>query len=296
MILKRLALVFALVIACATPAFAQKTEAVRPALFVARDADSALYLFGTVHIRRAGTPWGGPRAQAALAEADEVWTEIEMDAGADADAQRLVASLGMAAPDQPLSSWLNAEENARLAALAERLGAPMAMLEPMQPWFAAITLSVLPMMQAGYDPSAGVDRGVDAAADAAGKRRRALETVGEQLGFMANLSDEAQRQMLLDAIDESEGGPAQIESMISAWSRGDVSALARLVVTDTRKNYPELYDVLFVRRNNRWMDVLMAELDGAGVDFVAVGAGHVVGDDGLVAQLRARGVRVERVE
>jgi uncharacterized protein YbaP (TraB family) len=63
-----------------------------------------------------------------------------------------------------------------------------------------------------------------------------------------------------------------------------------------REEYPELYDGLFARRNAAWIEMLLNELDGAGVDFVAVGAGHLLGEDGLVAQLRARGVRVERVE
>jgi uncharacterized protein YbaP (TraB family) len=56
-----------------------------------------------------------------------------------------------------------------------------------------------------------------------------------------------------------------------------------------------MYETLFVQRNAAWMDTLMAELEGSGVDFVAVGAGHLLGEHGLVAQLRARGVRVERV-
>jgi uncharacterized protein YbaP (TraB family) len=294
--MKRFAIACALALLSAAPALARDSETFRPALFVARDADSEIYLYGTVHVRRPGTPWGGPRAQAALARAGEVWTEIEISPEAEARVQGVIMSMAMAPPDRPLSSWLNAEQNARLARVAQQLGAPVSMLEGMQPWFAGITLSVMPMMRAGYDPDAGVDRGVDAAADAAGIASRSFETMEQQLGFMAGLSDEAQRQMLLDAIDEAGKGTAEFDRLSAAWARGDLGAIETMVVDDTRREYPELYEALIAQRNRAWIDVLMREMDGAGVDFVAVGAGHIVGDDGLVAQLRAHGIHVERVE
>lgn len=279
---------------CATPAVAQTP--VRPALFVVRDADSAIYLFGTVHVRRPGSDWGGPAAQAALAESDEVWTEIDIDPDAAARSQATIMRLGMAQADQPLSRRLSEAENRRLNMLLARLSVPRAMIEPMQPWFAAVTLSIIPMVQAGYDPNAGVDQMIDAAAEAAGKRMRSFETLEQQLNFLAGLSEEAQREMLLDAIDQGDKGAAAFDGMSAAWEQGDLATLEALVVEDTRKNYPELYGVLIRGRNDAWMEVLMRELDGAGVDFIAVGAGHIVGRDGLVAQFRARGFDVERVE
>jgi uncharacterized protein YbaP (TraB family) len=152
------------------------------------------------------------------------------------------------------------------------------------------------MVQAGYDPDAGVDQMIDTAAEAAGKRMRSFETLEQQLNFMAELSAEAQHEMLLEAIDQGDKGAAELDSMSAAWESGDVNTLEALVVEDTRKNYPELYGVLIRARNDAWMEVLRRELDGAGVDFIAVGAGHIVGRDGLVAQFRARGFTVERVE
>lgn len=292
--MRRFLFSFVLALFCAAPAFAQSP--VRPALFVVRDADSAIYLFGTVHVRRPGSHWGGPAAQAALAESDEVWTEIDIDPDAATHSQATIMRLGMAPANQPLSTRLNAAENRRLDALLAQLRVPRAMIEPMQPWFAGITLSIIPMVQSGYDPNAGVDQAIDSAAEAAGKRMRSFETLEQQLNFMAGLSAEAQREMLLDAIDQGGKGAEEFDGMSVAWETGDLDALEALVVEDTRKNYPELYGVLIKGRNDAWMDVLTQELNGAGVDFIAVGAGHIVGRDGLVAQFRARGFRVERVE
>ncbi len=266
-----------------------------PALFVARDADSTLYLYGTIHLRRAGDPWGSAAVDAALGASEEIWTELEMTPENDARVQQLALQMGMAPAGRGLSTWLSPEEAERLSQTAQRLGLQPQALEPMQPWLAGLTLTILPMVQAGYDPNAGVDRAIDAFGDAHGKHMRAFETPEQQLGFFAGLSPDVQRQMLLEAIDEAEKGPAVLDELSAAWERGEIDMLERLLNDDLRAEYPEVYAALISQRNAAWIATLTAELQGSGVDFVAVGAAHLVGDDGLVAQLRARGVRVERV-
>jgi hypothetical protein len=265
-----------------------------PALYVARDADSTMYLYGTIHLRKQGDPWGAPEVEAALAQADEIWTELEISPEVEARGQQLTMQYGLSR-ERPLSSWLSAEENQRLAATAQGLGLQAQALEPMRPWLAGLTLSIVPAMRAGYDPQAGVDRAVDAFGDANGKRMRAFETMEEQLGFFANLSDDLQRQMLLEAIDEAGRSVEVFDTMSAVWERGDLGVLETMMNDQMREEYPEVFEVLMTRRNNAWMTTLMQELEGSGVDFIAVGAGHLVGDVGLIEQLRARGVRVERV-
>ncbi|MEZ5996653.1 MAG: TraB/GumN family protein [Hyphomonadaceae bacterium] len=274
---------------------AQTHVSAAPALYAVRDDDSTMYLYGTVHVRPRGADWGDARVREALDESEEIWTELIISPAEDARTQTLAQQLGRAEPGRPLSSWLTPEEMERLNAATDRLGLPRGALEGYKPWIAALTLTVLPLTQAGYDPQSGVDRAVDAYGDAAGKTMRALETPEQQLGFLAGLSPDLQREMLDEAIDQSGDVVAMVDAMSAAWERGDDAALAQAVIEDTRSKYPELYQTLFVDRNNAWMQVLTRELEGAGVDFVAVGAGHIVGPEGLAAQMRARGYRVERV-
>lgn len=267
------------------PAFA-------PALFAVRDADSTIYLYGTIHLRRPGGDWGGENAKAALASAEEVWTEMPLGPETDAEVQRLVFANGFS-PDRPLSSRLTAEEFARFEQVTQGLGVPAANLDAMRPWLAALTLAMLPMVQAGYDPDHGIDEAINTAAG--DKGRRAFETAEQQMGFFANMSEETQMQMLRDAMDEAAKGVEMLDQMSASWERGDMDALERLLVDEFKVEAPEAYDVIFTQRNVAWTTELMRELEGSGVDFVAVGAGHLVGEDGLVAMLRARGVSVERV-
>ncbi|GIK50525.1 MAG: TraB/GumN family protein [Hyphomonadaceae bacterium] len=281
--------------ACAT-APQEQQFAPNPALFVARDADSTMYLFGTLHIRRPGAPWGGARAQAGLAEAEEVWTEMPISPETDQQAQRLAIQYGAAEPGRPLSSYFSAEENARIAEAAQRLGLQAQALEPMKPWLAGLTLSIMPMLQAGYDPQQGADRLIDAYADEHGKIQRAFETAEQQIRMLAGFSEEVQREMVLQTLDEVEAGGALMDAMAAAWETGDLATLERLVVSDMKAEYPDFYRGLLADRNDAWVEVLDRELQGAGVDFVAVGAAHMLGEDGVIAQLRALGYSVERVE
>ncbi len=296
--MKMLVGMFAALLALSLTSCAQAPAAeggITPLLYAVRDRDSTMYLYGTVHVRPRGADWGNARVRAAIDESSEVWTELLMTPETDAQTQVLALQLGTAPAGQPLSSWLTPEENASLNAVTTRLGLPQGALEPYRPWLAALTLTVVPLVQAGFDPASGVDRSIDAYSDNAGKTMRALETVEQQLGFFGGLTPELQREMLQEAIAESEQVGTMITEMSTAWERGDEQKLAQAVIDDTRDDYPELYQTLFVTRNNAWMTELTREMEGAGVDFIAVGAGHIVGSDGLVAQFRARGYRVERV-
>lgn len=286
-------IVFSLASCAQAPA--RQEGAIAPSLYVVRDRDSTMYLYGTVHVRPRGADWGDARVRAALDDSAEIWTELLMNPEADQQTQALAMQLGAAEPERPLSSWLTPEENTSLSAVTTRLGMPTGALEPYKPWLAALTLTIVPLLQAGYDPASGVDRSIDAYGDAAGKTMRALETAEQQLTFFANLGPDVQREMLREAIAESENVAGMIGEMSAAWERGDDRALESAVIEDTRTQYPELYQMLFVDRNNAWMEQLTREMEGAGVDFVAVGAGHIIGHDGLVAQFRARGYRVQRV-
>lgn len=280
--------------ACASAApETPEAPAFAPALFVARDADSTIYLYGTIHLRRPGGDWAGENTKAALAEADELWTEMLIGPESDAIVRQIVQSRGFS-PEQPLSSRMSAEEYARFAEVSQSLGVPAASLDQMRPWLASLTISLLPMMQAGYDPEAGVDAAVNNAAGA-GVRRRAFETAEQQIGFFADLDDVAQLQLLHEAVANASEGAGALDELSIAWERGDLATLERVVIDEFQAEAPDVYEIIFVRRNHVWVETLMGELAGSGVDFVAVGAGHMLGDDGLVALLRARGVTVERV-
>ncbi|MCX7360160.1 MAG: TraB/GumN family protein [Alphaproteobacteria bacterium] len=297
MVTRRLlaSLALSLLAACVSTPRTSDTTGAAPALFVARDADSTLYLYGTIHLRRAGDAWGGAHVERALAESQEVWTEVGLDPASEARAQAEAMRLGFSA-DDALANHLTTDDQLRLSTLAQGLGIPPQALDRMRPWMAALTLSLVPIVRAGYDPGGGVDRAVVAWAREHDKTLRAFETPEEQVHIFSGFGEDVQLAMLRSALDGAEESVDAATNLSAAWDRGDIRALEELAVTDARVNYPLMYQAIYATRNNAWISVLSHEMDGAGVDFVAVGAGHLYGPDGLIAQLRARGILVERVQ
>jgi uncharacterized protein YbaP (TraB family) len=264
-----------------------------PALWVVRDEDSTLYLFGTVHVLRPNTLWRWAAIETAFDSADRVVLEIS-NPDDQAAIVPLIQQHGLS-PDRPLSSLLNAEERARLDAAAQTMGASGAALDPMRPWLAALTLSVAPLTKAGYDPQSGVELVLKARAEAAGKPVGGFETIDEQVRILAGFPEADQLAFLRSTLEDFETATTDLDRLVEAWSNGDVRAIDRLGVQPMRRADRAVYEALLVRRNTNWADQIQTMLDGSGTVFIAVGAAHLAGSDSVESILGRRGVAVERI-
>ena len=286
---RRFALVLVAVLAVgASPALAE------PALWAIKDKDSTIYLFGTVHVLKPTTQWRSPRIAKAFQDADDVVMEIEQPED-QASTRALMLKYGV---DQtaPLSTKLKPESYAKLQAAAQGMGFPPQALEPMRPWLAALTVSLTPLLKAGYDPESGVEKLLTAQAKAAGKPISAFETMEQQVRFFADMTPVQETQLLESTLDEIDEGPAKIDALVAAWAAGDQAELKRQMVDEMQNDYPDIYKLLLVDRNQDWANQLKTKLAGSGVSFVAVGAGHLTGPDSLQVQLAKLGIKAERVE
>jgi len=263
-----------------------------PALWVVRDEDSTLYLFGTVHVLRPTTAWGSPRVDAAFDSADQIWLEIS-NPDDQAALLPLIREYGVS-PDRPLSSLLNAEEMVALNAAAAAAEMPDGQIDVLRPWFAGLALSVAPLVKAGYDPASGVEMILKARAEAAGKPIQGLETIDKQVRILAGMPEPDQLAFLRSLLESWEDATVEIDRMVDAWAAGDVGVLNEIAVEEMRTETPELYQALLVRRNVDWADQIQTMLEGSGTVFIAVGAAHLVGDDSVQEILEDRGVTVTR--
>jgi uncharacterized protein YbaP (TraB family) len=282
---KKIAVTFALFLAVASA----KAE---PAMWVIKDADSTIYLIGTMHLLKHDTEWNAEKVKKAVHESTELWLEVA-DLDNDAALAPLMMKLGLD-PAHPLSSKLNEEQRKKLEKIAGAYGFPLASLEPMRPWLAALMLAVGPIMKAGYDPKAGVERMLSAQAKAEGDKIRGFETAEEQLQIMAGLSEPEQIAFLTSVFDDLENGIDLVDKLAKAWIDGDLATITRLSVDDIKKEAPTVYEKFIVRRNIAWSEKIAAMLKGSGVQLIAVGAAHLVGPDSVQAQLAKRGIKVER--
>ena len=278
----------------AAPAAPAPIQGEGPALWVVKDADSTLYLFGSVHVLRPTTGWASPRVEAAFDSASDIWFEIS-NPDDQAAIMPLIQQHGLS-PETPLSSRLTPQENAELDAAAQAMGASAAQLQPMKPWLAALSLSVAPLIKAGYDPKSGVELVLKARAEAAGKPIHGFETIDKQIGILAGLPDDVQLAFLRETLKDYENAATKLDEMVEAWARGDVATLDRVTITEMKEASPALYQAILVDRNTDWANQIQTLLEGSGTAFIAVGAAHLTGDDSVQAILQKRGMTVEAAQ
>lgn len=265
-----------------------------PALWVVKDKQTTIYLFGTIHVLKPGLTWFDEAVKSAFDKADEVKLEIVMPD--PATMQGLVQATGVApAGTPPLTQRLPEGKRAAFAKAVTDLGLPANALDRFKPWLAATQLSVAPLSKLGYDSANGPEEVITEAAKQAHKPLSGLETPQQQLGFFGSLSDKAQLQFLESTVDELPTLDKQMASMVDEWARGDPEALAR-EMNDELKSSPEVAKVLLVDRNRNWAQWIKQRMTKPGTVFIAVGAGHLAGPDSVQAQLAKLGLKAERVK
>jgi uncharacterized protein len=265
----------------------------RPALWVVKDADTTIYLFGTVHLLPNDTAWHYPAVDRAVADSQRLYIELTDDDQANMMALVLRYGVDVA---HPLSSLLDPSERLRLTMAANKAGVPggVQALNVMRPWLAALTLATAPLLKAGLDPEHGVDKQLKAQMAGAGKQVLGLETAEQQIRFLADMPQSVELAFLRSSIRDADKGTIELTELIDAWKNGDVAAIARLEDGDLRQTEPKLYQRLLVQRNGAWAKKIAAMLQQPGTIFIAVGAAHLAGPDSVQMQLHKLGVDAVR--
>ena len=276
---------------------AQQASTHRPLLWKVSDADNSLYLLGSIHVLKPGDYPLSTDIDAALDDAEHVMFEIDLPSMAAPENLAMIQQTMMAADGKILSARLSPEARTQLETLLKASGASLEQVDPLDPW--AINLSMaLGIMQAmGFQADAGVDKHIDARARAAGKSLGALETIDDQFAALDGGPMGEQVAGLEDFLSDPKKTVAMLDLLHRAWMTGDVDTLDKTLRADLERESPETYRLVNVARNDRWIPLLEARLKQQTSDdtLAVVGAMHLLGSDGVVEKLRARGYTVERV-
>ncbi len=261
-------------------------------LWAVSDDDNTVYLLGSFHLLRPEVYPLPAAIEAAYADAEALAFELDLDT-LQAQASALVRR-GMLPAGTTLADVVAPATAARLDSAAVALGLPAGVFAPVKPWLAAMTVTTLAVQRGGYRVAAGLDQHFFARARTDGKPRRALETLDAQLDALDGLPAADQDAFLQTTLDELDGAVATLDRLTAAWQEGDAAAL-EAEAFGQRDRYSAFYAGLLDARNRAWLPQVEALLTGSDDDaLVVVGAGHLIGEAGLVALLRARGHVVEQ--
>lgn len=269
-------------------------KAARPAMWKVADADTIVYLFGTIHLLPKGQGWRTETMDEALSGADELVLEVAdiEDVMASATA---MAKLGFSPGLPPIAERVPEGKRDALRAMIAESGYPEAVFDKMETWAAALPLLGVTFKRLGLDSSLGVETQIGTPFRKSGKVVTGLETVEQQLGYFDTLSEDAQRALLLSVVEESADTKAQFAQMLAAWASGDLKGISRTFDDETQMS-PELRAALMSRRNAAWADWLAKRMEKPGTVFVAVGAGHLAGENSVQKMLKRKGIKAKRVQ
>ncbi|MGQ0588245.1 MAG: TraB/GumN family protein [Sphingosinicella sp.] len=267
-----------------------------PALWVVRDEDTTIYLFGTFHLLD-GRPWFNDEVRTAFDASNELVVEVmlpEDPAAQQALMQPLLMRLAIDPQGRTVSSRLTPEQNARLNQALATLGVPAGALDRFEPWFVSLTLAQVAARQLNLNAANGPEAVLRRAATERNMTQGELETMESQLMIFDTLSEEDQLRTLRAALDDLEELSRMLAPMLEAWSTGNVDRLSAML-TDGLAEDRTLYDALFTHRNARWGELFAWRMARPGTLFMAVGAGHLGGPNSVQDALQGRGIRAERV-
>jgi len=267
-----------------------------PLLWKVSDADNAVYLLGSFHLLKPTDYPLSPEVDAAFADAERLVFEMSPEEMASPTLALEMQKAAIRDDGRSLQDDLGPKVWGRLEAYANKNGLPTAMLSSFEPWFVGLMISLTEMQKHGLDSKLGLDTHFAAQAKQAGKPTAGFETGQQQISFLDTMSRDEQIQMVDEALAESAEGKAAVDKLHAAWRAGDEKTMWEEMAGDLKRQYPKLYQHINVDRNDAWVPQIENRLaSGTDDSLVVVGTLHLLGGDGVVEKLRAKGYQVERI-
>ena len=275
--------------------FISTAAAKAPVWKVSKGSDH-IFLGGTIHVLSANDyPLPGA-FESAFEQSHEVIFEIDLDEMNDPQLMQSVSANLMFQDDQTLQGSLNEGTYSKLKIFLQQRGLSIDSFQKLKPVGVSLSLVVLEMQNLGMSSSDGVDQFFYQRAEKSKKEISALETVQEQMSFIAQMGEVNADVLIESTLRDVNNLDEGWQLMRTAWLSGDTENLHKLLVEPMQKEFPSIYRLMLLDRNNNWMKKIMLMFADKEIELVLVGALHMVGKDGLLEQLRKRGYTVQQLD
>lgn len=272
---------------------AQAAEA-RTFMWKVSRGQQIVYLVGSVHLLSQDFYPLNPAMESAFKESDLLVEEVDLAELLSPDAQLSVLTRGMLPAGRSLDQVVSPATFGQVSKRLTNMGMPVEPLKRFKPWALALTLLGIEWQRAGFDPELGLDKHFYDLARSESKPIRGLETADYQISRFDNMTFEQQDKLLAQTLRDIDTETANVTKLAEAWKSGDGAGVERIVLQDLKSD-PQMYERLLLERNRAWLPQIEGLFSRRGRTFVVVGAAHVIGPDGLLAMLRAKGYTIEQM-
>ena len=252
---------------------------------------NSVYLLGSVHFLKKSDYPLAPVIENAFSNSAIVAFETDINKLQDLDVQMQLMKKSQLPAGQTLRQQLSTNTYAAFQQHLKRAGFDEIIFQQFKPALAAMTLEVLAMQKAGLDPSQGLDQHFFQVADKAGKKIVPLETVDFQIDLITGFSAEEGELIMKTTLEDIDTTDKLLGELINSWRTGDAEALQNLL-NHAMKDAPAIFKRLVTDRNRQWVPKIEEWARADQSVIVIVGAGHLVGPEGVVELLRKKGLKV----
>ena len=284
------------VLALPDPAPAAQAGTAKPGhifMWTVKGPASKAYILGSLHVLRKGVYPLDPRIEKAYESCPRVVLEADPSGSREEDLRDTMIRLGTFQDTTTLKDKVSPETYGRLKERIQANKIETDRFERFRPWFAAFSIATLELKRLGFTTELGIDAHFYKKARADHRQMYYLETAGQQLKLLAGVSSGREEEILRQALDELDVVEKSSSDMIKAWKEGDARRMETLL-KKSLEGFPDIEKKLFTERNTTWADAVGKLLSQKGDVFVVVGAGHLVGKNGLLELLRSGKFTVEQ--
>jgi uncharacterized protein YbaP (TraB family) len=289
-----LCLIFILLVSAGVNAQqSQPAAASKHCLWEVRSPSNKVFLLGSLHLLKSDAYPLAKEINHAYSVSSKVVFETDIGEMMDPAVQTKMLSMGLYPEGESLLQNIPADMRRALQKKMADLGLPLEQFARFKPWLLAVTLTTLELQRLGFSPAYGIDVHYYGRAQSDKKVIDFFEPIDYQLDLLGNMDAEDQTAFLGQTLKDLEIAAEMADDMMTYWQKGQADKLYSLLYKSF-EGYSEIEDRLLLQRNKDWLDKIETMLGEPENIFIVVGAGHLVGPEGVVALLKQKGYKVRQ--
>ena len=264
-------------------------------LWKVQSKTNTLYILGSVHFLKKEMYPLNKKIEDSFDKSEVLVVEANINDIGQIDIQRLLET-AFYSGNETLEKHVSRETYELVKKEFGGLGVPLELINKQKPWFLALTLTSLELLKLGFDPNYGIDIYFLSKATG-GKKIKELESIDYQINLFSKFSDDDQELFLLYTLKDINVLGRELDKLMEAWTSGDTKSMESIIsksITEDRK-MSLIYEKIIYERNRNMAARIEELLKTKETHFVIVGAGHLIGNKGIIEILRGKGYDVEQL-
>ena len=262
-------------------------------IWIVKTDSSAIYIGGVIHLLRESDQPIPPEFDKAYNTSEILVLETDYDKMEGPEFQQALMANAVYTDGRTLDSVISSETYKKLDEFCTKNGLSLISMNQYKPSTIMVVLTTTEMQKLGVNQK-GLDVYYHNKAKADKKSIAKLETIDKQIKTITSMGEGNESAFIQYSINEIDKIKVLFDELVKAWKTGNEIVLYELFLKELKKDFPKLFKAMFTDRNNNWMPQVEKYLITPETELMLVGVGHLLGQEGVIAQLKKRGYEVEK--